>query len=183
MRSSQAGALARGPARARVRAGAAAAGLWGLLLASPVGADVPPAGEPLRAFTLADLDGRALSATSAPGKVVSVHFFAIWCEPCMADLPEIEKAAVRYGPRGYQPLLVAVRHRQDPRRLRDFAQKRGLTVPIVYDADGAVEALYGVTSLPSHVLAGRDGVIRWSGTALPADLLQRVNVLLDEKPR
>lgn len=144
-------------------------------------AALPGPGDRLPDFTLVDLDERPLSPRSLAGKVVSVHFIAIWCDPCLQDLPVIEKAASRYVSRGYQPLLVAVGHREDLRQLREFAQKRGLDVPILFDARGEVEKLYGIGSLPTHLIAARDGQIRRVETSLPADYLPLVGRLVEEK--
>lgn len=145
-----------------------------------VAASVQP-GDPLPAFQLEDLNGRPVALEQFAGRVISVHFFAVWCEPCLAELPVIEKTASRYGPRGYQPLLVAVANREDARRLREFVQKHGLDIPVLYDGQRAVEQLYGLKALPTHLVAGRDGLVRSQSTALPATFPADIAALVDEK--
>lgn len=138
--------------------------------------------EPVRApaLTLPDLEGRPVALSDG---VTSLYFFAVWCAPCLTPLPVLERAAARDGHRGYRALLVGVATREDPDRLRDFARRRGLELPILFDGRQAAEKAYGVQALPWHVLIGPDGTIREQGPEVPADLIARVETLLEKQPR
>ena len=145
--------------------------------------EAPKAGDRPPEFQLDDLEGRPVALSRFVGEVVSVHFFAVWCEPCLAEIPEIEKAAAHYRGRGYQPLLVAVAHRQDLRRLREFAKSRGLEVPVLFDDKATVQQLYGVTGLPHNVLIGRDGKVRYGGNSLPPAFADQIGRLVTERAK
>jgi peroxiredoxin len=155
----------------------------GILLVAVWPAPAADPGERPPSFTLEDLDGRPVSLSDFAGQVVSIHFFALWCEPCMQQLRTIEEVAARCGERGYQPLLVAVPHRLDRRRLWEHAKAGGLEIPVLLDTGGTVLKAYGVTGLPMNILVGRDGVVRYGGDSLPTSLLDEVSRLLAEKAR
>ena len=134
--------------------------------------------EPAPVLSLPDLEGRSVALT---GGVTSLYFFAVWCSPCVPPIPAIERAAARHGHRGYRALLIGVATREDQERLRDFARRRGIELPILFDAEKAAESAYQVSSLPWHVLIGPDGTIREQGIEVPADLIAKVGALLEEK--
>jgi hypothetical protein len=52
---------------------------------------------------------------------------------------------------------------------------------VLYDARGSVQDLYKVTALPTNLIVGRDGRLRWSSTSMPPDFLQAIGRLVEEK--
>ena len=52
--------------------------------------------KPLQAFTMLDLDGRQISASDWRGKVVLVNFWATWCPPCRAEIPDLVALQEKY---------------------------------------------------------------------------------------
>ena len=112
----------------------------------------PPA--PL--FTLPRLDGPGrLALASLRGKAVVVNFWASWCRPCKEELPVLEQTWQRYRSRGL--VVVGVDAQDFTGDAKRFAQKYGITYPIVHDGPGATLGDYGVTGFPETFFVDRAG--------------------------
>ena len=115
------------------------------------------------AFQLPDLDGNTVSLGAYQGKVVMVHFWATFCVPCLEEMPVLESLWQEYGGEGLVILGIAGdRGKSDI--VREFAEKTGVSFPVVHDQDGRVRKQYEVVALPTTYLVGRDGKI--SGRAI-----------------
>ena len=117
-------------------------------------APLPRAAAP--AFTLTDLDGRALSLASLRGQTVLLYFWATWCGYCQKELPtSVEELARRYRDRQLVVLAVNIEEGRDA--VRAWVKKHGVTVPVLLDPDGEVSADYRVTATPTAVLVDPNG--------------------------
>ena len=126
-------------------------------------APLPRAAAP--AFTLTDLDGRAVSLASLRGQTVLLYFWATWCPYCQKELPAtVQDLARRYRDRRLVVLAVNIQEGRD--KVRTWVKKHGVSVPVVLDGDGEVSGEYRVTATPTAVLVDRDGrtVARAVGT-------------------
>ena len=126
-------------------------------------APLPRAAAP--AFTLADLDGRALSLATLRGQTVLLYFWATWCPYCQKELPAtVQELARRYRDRQLVVLAVNIEEGRD--KVRAWVKKHGLAVPVLLDVEGEVSGAYRVTATPTAVLVDRDGrtVARAVGT-------------------
>ena len=110
------------------------------------------------ALTLAALDGKKISLDDLRGQVVLVNFWATWCPPCRAEMPEIQNAYEKYRAQGFTVLGVDVA--EDEATVASFVQEFKLTFPILLDRDTSVTKRYQVNGLPTTFFIGRDGVIR-----------------------
>ena len=115
------------------------------------------------AFQLQDLSGNDVSLEMYRDKVVLVHFWATFCIPCLGEMPVLESLWQEYGGEGLVILGVAG-DRGDTEIVREFAEKTGVSFPVVHDADGRVRNQYEVAALPTSYLVGRDWKI--SGRAV-----------------
>lgn len=121
------------------------------------GADLSPPVSPralAASFALPDLDGRTRSLESFRGRPVLVNFWATWCPPCRAELPELQQTW-----RAHQSCLAVVGITEDSanaEEVRAFARERGLDYPILLD-DGSAGRAYGVTTIPRSVLIDAEG--------------------------
>ena len=117
------------------------------------------------AFTLPDLDGRALSLATLRGQTVLLYFWATWCPYCQKELPAtVQELSRRYRDRQLVVLAVNIEEGRD--KVRAWVKKHGVTVPVVLDGDGDVSGEYRVTATPTAVLVDRSGrtVARAVGT-------------------
>jgi peroxiredoxin len=144
------------------------------------------AGEPAPDVTLMLLDGSPLRLSDLRGRVVIVNFWASWCEPCRAEMPELQaywEAAQRAGEK---TTIVGVGIRTDiEKNARDFVEAGGFTYPIGRDTNtdqpgiGPIEAAFGVPSAyPSTVVIDPDGNV--DGFQLGPLTAERLRWLVDE---
>ena len=108
-------------------------------------------------FRLADPDGRRLSLREQRGKVVFLNFWATWCLPCRAEMPEMERLYQEFKSQGL--VMLAVNLRESPAQVRKFGQELKLTYPLLIDEDMKVIQAYAVRALPVTYLIDRKGIM------------------------
>ncbi|MEO6595920.1 MAG: TlpA disulfide reductase family protein [Planctomycetota bacterium] len=126
-------------------------------------------------------DGEDFTTASLRGKVVLVCFWATWCQPCLAALPEVLAVHERYAAAGLAVIGVSCDH--DRAALsRYLAEHPAISWPQLFDAGrpGWHELAFfcGVRSIPSVFLIDRRGVLRDVSARDDLDML--VRRLLDE---
>ncbi|MPZ21868.1 MAG: redoxin domain-containing protein, partial [Luteitalea sp.] len=135
---------------------------------------------PLPAVKVTDLDGRALSSADWQGKVILINFWATWCGPCRAEIPEFVKMQERY--RDHLVIVGLSVDEGSPDAVKAFARELGVNYPVL-DGNGRddVEDAYGpMWGLPTSVIIGRDGrvVKRQTGAASKAQFNAIIQPLL-----
>jgi peroxiredoxin/YHS domain-containing protein len=112
---------------------------------------------------LKTLDGSAATLADYRGKVVLVDWWATWCKPCIAAMPDVEKLHVKYAPKGFMALGVSI-DEDGIRKVKPFLDKRKFTYPIVLDAAGQWKS-WSIRAIPAMFLVDKDGRIvrQWTG--------------------
>lgn len=138
------------------------AGLWQVWHDSfeprPPSQSGPRIGEPALDFTTTTLAGKPIRLSDYHGQVVLLNFWATWCPPCIAELPDLEALYRDNRDRGL--VILAVNMQEDPALVRQFVQEHGLTLPVVMDPDSRITLAYRVRSLPMSWFIDKDGVVR-----------------------
>lgn len=109
-------------------------------------------------FRLEALDGTEVSLSDYRGNVVLVNFWATWCPPCRAEIPDIEAAYQARRDDGFVVLGVSVE--QTHASVAPFAQAMEMTYPVLLDEGGQVYRTYRAPGLPMSILVDEEGVIR-----------------------
>lgn len=98
-------------------------------------------------FFLDDLNGNRRDLQTFTGKVVLVHFFATWCEPCVNEMASLQRLASATG--GKPLAILAIDVAEVDLRVRAFFAKHPVDFPILLDRDRAVSKSWDVTALPT----------------------------------
>lgn len=104
------------------------------------------------------LDGRAFDLASAKGKLVLIHYWATWADPCKPDLATIKSLQAKYGAQGFYP--VGVNLDGDAKEAMAHVRQEKLAWPQLYEQGGLDSPLatnLGVLTLPTMILVGKDG--------------------------
>ncbi|HEX2123146.1 MAG TPA: redoxin domain-containing protein [Thermoanaerobaculia bacterium] len=113
-------------------------------------------GKPAPAFRLTTFDGKPVSLDDYRGRVVLLDFWATFCPPCVAALPELQALYDAHAARGLVVLGVTV---DDRAALVSKATTRAKVTYPILQATPEVWNAYKVTALPAIILVGRDGNI------------------------
>jgi thiol-disulfide isomerase/thioredoxin len=129
-----------------------------VVLATLPGRATPPRdGELARDFSLRDLDGSSVTLSDLRGKVVLINFWASWCGPCLIEIPHLVAFHAEHRDQGVE--ILAVNVLEDRQQVAAFAEKHGMTFPVLLDTRGSVTADYYVRAIPVSVFVDAEGVI------------------------
>ncbi|MGE3509246.1 MAG: TlpA disulfide reductase family protein [Vicinamibacterales bacterium] len=112
---------------------------------------------PVGALTLQTVDGRTLSTAEWKGKITLVNFWATWCPPCRAEIPDLIDLQARSGDR-LQIIGISEDH-GDADAVRAFVAEHKINYPIVMATPEVERAFAGVVGLPTTFVVDGDGHI------------------------
>ena len=107
------------------------------------------------------LNGKPFDQKTLAGKVVLVDFWATWCGPCVAEIPNVLEQYEKYHKDGFE--VVGISLDQEREALEKFVTEQKLPWPILFEepkGDGwqhPLATFYGISGIPTVVLIGRDG--------------------------
>jgi thiol-disulfide isomerase/thioredoxin len=119
-------------------------------------------------LAMRDVDGVPISTASLKGKVVIINFWATWCPPCRAEIPDLIKLQSKYKD---QLQIIGISDDDDPpATVKKWAAEHRMNYPIVMSTDDLRKAFSGVAALPTSFIIDRDSrlVMRHVGMLMSA---------------
>ncbi len=107
-----------------------------------------------------DIAGKAIDLAEYKGKVLLIDFWATWCGPCMAELPNVIAAYEKFHGKGFEILGISLD--EDREAFDKCIADRKMTWRHHFDGKGwknEVAQAYGVNSIPATYLVGKDGKV------------------------
>ena len=108
-----------------------------------------------------NLDGSLLNADYLKDKVVLLDFWATWCSPCVAELPNLESTWKKYKDKGV--VVIGVCSAEDDPRVHSyigsFIKEKKITFPIIIDDQKKTFKYFNINEIPDKVLIDKGGQI------------------------
>ncbi|MEY8337733.1 cytochrome c biogenesis protein CcdA [Lachnospiraceae bacterium 62-35] len=132
-------------------------------------------------FQLKDQYGNVHSLEDYKGKTIFLNFWATWCPPCRAEMPDIQKLYETYEKEGEEALIVlgvaapGFSGETSEQGIGDFLNENGYTYPVLMDTTGEVFYTYGITSYPTTFMIDRNGnVFGYISGQLSEDMMEEI---------
>lgn len=130
-------------------------------------------------LTLKSIEGSTIRLSDYQGKVVLINFWATWCPPCRAEMPELVRLQQEYGKRGLQ--IIGITYPPERRRrVRKFARSVKVNYPIALGTHQTRALFSEDETLPLTIIIDRRGLLHGviSGILLPKEFEEIVKPLL-----
>lgn len=139
--------------------------------------ELPPAID----FTLTDQYGNTHTLSDYKGKTVFLNFWATWCPPCRAEMPDIQKIYEEYAEAGDDSVVILgvaapnYGGEKSAEEITAFLEENGYTYPVVMDEGGEMFMQYGVFSYPTTFMINEDGdVYGYASGQLTEDIMRDI---------
>jgi len=130
-------------------------------------------------FALKDVNGRTVRLSDYHGKVVLINFWATWCPPCRAEMPDLVRLQREHAKQGLQ--IIGITYPPETKsRVRRFARSLKVNYPIILGTRQIKARFSSEETLPLTVVIDRDGNVSniISGILLREEFEEKIKPLL-----
>ena len=134
-------------------------------------------------FTVEDTEGNSVKLSDFLGTPVVLNFWASWCGPCKAEMPEFEEAYQTYGDQVQFMMVDLVSGRSETKEMgMEVIEEAGYTFPVFFDVNQEASAVYGISAIPMSCFINADGeIVMQQVGMLSADVLEQgIQAILSE---
>ena len=148
-------------------------------------ADTAPEKNPNQAldFTVQDWEGNMVKLSDFFGKPIVLNFWASWCPPCKAELPDFDDACKKYdGEVVFLMVNMTDNQMETVEVAKDFIKTYGYDFPVYFDVDYEAAMVYGVRSIPQTYFINAEGeaVATATGMISASQLEQGIGMIYSE---
>lgn len=115
------------------------------------------------AWILKGLDGKNVKSSEFKGKVVVLNFWATWCGPCIAEIPDFIEIQKEYQEKGLT--FVGVSLDLSPSPVKKYVARNDLNYPVVMGDSEMVKDYGNFNGIPQTYVIDKEGIIRMSQSA------------------
>src|SRR5882672_11555456 len=113
--------------------------------------------DPAPEFQLVGLDGQPITLAASRGKVILLNFWATWCGPCRAEIPDLVELQNKY--RDHLQILGLVVDDDDRDAIKEFTEKAGINYPVALASNDVRSQYGGIAALPTSFMLDAEGRI------------------------
>ncbi|MDF2724898.1 MAG: thiol-disulfide oxidoreductase [Paenibacillus sp.] len=118
---------------------------------------IPRVGSTAPDFALTGLDGNVYKLSDLRGKAVLVNFWGSWCDPCIRELPAIQRQYEKWKDQGL--VVLGVNLDESRVTVQSFVKQTGVTYPILFDKDLLMRDRFAVRYYPTSFFIDKSGQI------------------------
>lgn len=126
------------------------------------------------------VDGKVVESDQFEGKVLLVSFFAIWCQPCLEEIPSFKELQKEFGEDGFSVVAMSIDFGAE-KQVAKLIEKRGINYPVLMADTSIMDGFGGIYNIPVSFLVNREGEVlkRYTGYMSASSLAKDIKTVMN----